>query len=203
MDFAILASGGVTVPIYPTLSTEQVAYILRDSEAAMVVVSTAVQLGKVIAGVASLPALKLVVATQLSESEVAAAKSVATSLSILTLADVAERGNQRIRQGWGLAKAFQDKAKQVQPGDLATIIYTSGTTGEPKGVMLTHANLASNLAGLTARFDVTEADTASRSCRFVTASSASWRSTCHKGCRWSLRSRSTPSAGICSWCGRP
>ena len=160
VDFAILASGGVTVPIYPTLSTEQVAYILRDSEAAMVVVSTAVQLSKVIASVASLPALKVVVATQLSESEVTTAKSAATSLGIMTLADVAERGNQRIRQGWGLAKAFQDTAKQVRPDDLATIIYTSGTTGEPKGVMLTHTNLASNLAGLTAMFDVNESDTA-------------------------------------------
>jgi long-chain acyl-CoA synthetase len=158
-DFAILASGSVTVPIYPTLSAEQVAYIMRDSEASVAVVSTAVQLRKVIDSAFSLPALRLIVGTQLSESELAAARSAA-SVSIMTMAEVAERGNQRIRQGWGLAKAFQDRAKQVRPGDLATIIYTSGTTGEPKGVMLTHANLASNLAGLTARFDVNESDTA-------------------------------------------
>jgi long-chain acyl-CoA synthetase len=149
VDFAILASGGVTVPIYPTLSAEQVAYILRDSEATMVVVSTAVQLSKVIASVASLPALKLVVATQLSESEVAAAKSAATSWSIMTLSDVAERGNPEIRQGWGLAKAFQDR-RQVQPGDLATIIYTSARrVGEGRDAP--HVNLASNLR-LTAGF---------------------------------------------------
>ena len=160
VDFAVLASGGVTVPIYPTLATDQVAYILRDSEATMVVVSTAVQLSKVIDSEASLPALKVVIATQLTQSELAAAKGTATSLSIMTLAEVAERGSQVIRQGWGLAKAFQDKAKQVRPGDLATIIYTSGTTGEPKGVMLTHANLASNVAGLTAMFNVNESDTA-------------------------------------------
>jgi phosphoglycerate dehydrogenase-like enzyme len=158
VDFAVLASGAVTVPIYPTLATDQVAYILRDSEATMVVVSTAVQLSKVIGSEAALPALKVVIATQLTESELTAAKGAATSLRVMTLAEVAERGNQVIRQGWGLAKAFQDKARQVRPGDLATVIYTSGTTGEPKGVMLTHANLAPpNLAGLTARFDVTEA----------------------------------------------
>jgi long-chain acyl-CoA synthetase len=158
VDFAVLAGGGVTVPIYPTLSTEQVAYILRDSEATIVVVSTAVQLSKVLAGV--FPALKVVIGTQLAESEMAAAKTSGTSLSIMTLAQVAERGNQVIRQGWGLAKTFHDKAKQVRPGDLATVIYTSGTTAEPKGVMLTHANLASNLAGLTAMFDVNDSDTA-------------------------------------------
>jgi len=160
VDFAVLASGAVTVPIYPTLATDQVAYILRDSEATMVVVSTAVQLSKVIGSEAALPALKVVIATQLTESELTAAKGAATSLRVMTLAEVAERGNQVIRQGWGLAKAFQDKARQVRPGDLATIIYTSGTTGEPKGVMLTHANLASNVAGLTAMFNVNESDTA-------------------------------------------
>lgn len=159
IDFAILASAGATVPIYPTLAPEQVAYILRDSEATMVFVSTAAQLDKVLATQASLPALRVVVTTNVGAAETAAARS-RTPLTVLTLAEVAERGHQLIRQGWGLAKAFHDKAKQVAPVDLATIIYTSGTTSEPKGVMLTHGNLAANLEGVCSVFQVNEEDTA-------------------------------------------
>jgi long-chain acyl-CoA synthetase len=159
VDFAILTSGAVTVPIYPTLATEQVAFILRDSEATMTVVSTMTQLDKVIASSPSLPSMQIVIATHLTETEASAARRHST-LRVLTLAEVAERGHQMIRQGWGLAKAFHDKAKNVLPQDLATIIYTSGTTSEPKGVMLTHANLAANLESVSAVFDVGVEDTA-------------------------------------------
>ncbi|HXT69277.1 MAG TPA: long-chain fatty acid--CoA ligase [Vicinamibacterales bacterium] len=160
VDFAILAGGAVTVPIYPTLATEQVAYILRDSEATMAIVSTAAQLEKVLTSARSLPALKVLVGQYLSAEEIASARGRAGSLTVMTLTDVAERGHQMMRQGWGLAKAFQDRANAVQPSDLATIIYTSGTTSEPKGVMLTHGNLAANLDGVTKVFRVNQSDTA-------------------------------------------
>ena len=160
VDFAILASGAVTVPIYPTLATDQVAFIVRDCGASVAVVSTGAQLDKVIASAASLPALRLVVTTRVTGEEIAAARARAGGLQLLTLGEVSERGHQAIRQGWGQAKAFQDRAKQVRPEDLATIIYTSGTTNEPKGVMLTHGNLAANLDAVTKVFQVNESDVA-------------------------------------------
>src|SRR5580765_3012143 len=83
VDFAILTSGGVTVPIYPTLATEQVAFILRDSQATMTVVSTMTQLDKVIASSPSLPSMQIVVATHLTETEASAARRHST-LKVLT-----------------------------------------------------------------------------------------------------------------------
>ncbi len=62
--------------------------------------------------------------------------------------------------GWGIAKAFLDEAQRVAPDDLATIIYTSGTTGEPKGVELTHGNLAANVLGSQERLKLDDTDVA-------------------------------------------
>jgi long-chain acyl-CoA synthetase len=65
--------------------------------------------------------------------------------SLIALEEVAARGHARMVGEWGVAKDFKDRARQIRPEDLATVIYTSGTTGEPKGVMLTHHNIMSNV----------------------------------------------------------
>jgi long-chain acyl-CoA synthetase len=156
VDFAALAAGAVTVPIYPTLSTGQVGFILRDSEAAFVVVSNAAQLEKVTASAATLPALRAVVVIDAPGGGTASASRIST----VTLAEIVERGHRRILDGWGVGREFHDVAKQVQPSDVATIIYTSGTTGEPKGVRLTHANLIANLDGVKKVLDLNPDDTA-------------------------------------------
>lgn len=151
-DFAILASGGVTVPVYPTLAAEQVGVLIRDSGASLAIASTVEQLDKILGQLPSLADLKALVVTDVDRA--ALTTRVPAAIPIETLHDVAERGHRAIRDGWGVGREFQERAKRVKPADLATIIYTSGTTGEPKGVMLTHANLIADMAGLIERFQV-------------------------------------------------
>src|SRR5688500_14790422 len=150
-DLAVLSLGAVTVPIYPTLSGAQARYILEDSGARVAVVSTRLQLEKVQEVRHLLPALEAVAVMD----EAAAAKA-----SVLALEEVARRGHARMNAEWGTAKGYRDEARKIQPGDLATIIYTSGTTGEPKGVMLTHANLVSNMRAAQECLDLTPEDVA-------------------------------------------
>lgn len=145
-DLAVLTAGAATAPIYPTLAPEQVAYILRDCGAAIVVVSTVVQLEKVLSVAAGVPALKTVIVMDAPDP-----LPSREGLTVLSLADVAARGRQ---------VGGDDVSMAVTPDDLATLIYTSGTTGEPKGVMLTHGNLASNLRDICAILPVSDSDTA-------------------------------------------
>jgi long-chain acyl-CoA synthetase len=142
VDFAVLALGAVDVPLYLTLTVEQVGYMLRDSGAKVAVVSNREQYEKVVAA-GDLPALEHVV---VMDGECEGAESFAALM--------AGAAAMQARDA-----AFDAKAREVQPGDLATIIYTSGTTGEPKGVMLTHGNLASNFSLSTKPFGFDETDT--------------------------------------------
>jgi long-chain acyl-CoA synthetase len=135
-DLAILSLGAVTVPVYSTLTAGQACYIVRDSGARVAFVSTGEQLEKLQRVRHELPMLEALV-----PFEAVAAQSP----SILSLAEVEQRGHARMVGEWGVAREFRDQARTVKPADLATIIYTSGTTGEPKGVRLSHANLVSNL----------------------------------------------------------
>jgi long-chain acyl-CoA synthetase len=150
-DMGALALGAVTVPIYPTLNASQVRYILADAGARLAIVSTAAQLEKVQSVRHLLPVLEAVVVMD---------ESVPPAASVMRLDEVAARGHARMTGDWGAGKAFRDGARAVQPGQLATIIYTSGTTGEPKGVMLTHGNLVSNLLAARECLALTEADVA-------------------------------------------
>jgi long-chain acyl-CoA synthetase len=135
-DLAILTRGGVTVPVYATLTAAQARYIIQDSGARVAFVSTAEQLDKLQRVRHELPSLEAIV----SFAPVAKA-----SPSVLTLDDLIARGHARLMGEWGAGRQFRDGAREIRPDQLATIIYTSGTTGEPKGVMLSHHNLISNL----------------------------------------------------------
>ena len=143
-DFATLALGAVDVPIYPTLTAEQTALLLADSGARIAVVSTRAQYEKV-AQTGSQTAVEHIVLMD----EAGTADAVTFS-SLIREADA--RGNARDAD-------FDRRANDVRPEDLATLIYTSGTTGEPKGVMLTHGNIASNINYSTDGFGMNETDT--------------------------------------------
>ncbi|MGB8480809.1 MAG: long-chain fatty acid--CoA ligase [Acidobacteriaceae bacterium] len=139
-DFAVMALGAVDVPLYPSLTAQQVAAILADSGARIAVVSSAQQYEKV------------------------AALRHTTQIERIVIMDHAPEVTQAVWFGdfmpdpranggnFERDSNFDRRAYDVQPEDLATIMYTSGTTGEAKGVMLTHGNIASNLNFSTAAF---------------------------------------------------
>jgi long-chain acyl-CoA synthetase len=133
-DFACLTSGVTDVPLYPSLPAEQLTYMLRDSGSLAIFVSTEAQAAKIAAIRGEVPTLKTVIVFD---------RSAAAS------ADMAlEHLEQRAATSDSPARAaeFRVEALLAKPNDLATIIYTSGTTGAPKGVMLSHDNIYSNVA---------------------------------------------------------
>ena len=138
-DCAILSAGFVVVPIYPTLGADGVEHVLHDSGAKAIVVSTPEQADKIAEFRAKRGRFPLI----LMEGE----RADAISLEALR-----ERGRSAGRAGLNPVT--------VEPEDLATLIYTSGTTGLPKGVMLTQGNIAANVNGALAVFDISPGDTA-------------------------------------------
>jgi long-chain acyl-CoA synthetase len=130
-DYAAVGLGAVDVPIYPTLPANQVEYILRDCGAKIIFVSTPAQAAKIQEIRADVPDLKQIVSFDPAPG--------ATSFSEFLA------GGQAAVQA-GRFTGFRARALAVGRDDVATLIYTSGTTGNPKGVMLTHYNLMSNVA---------------------------------------------------------
>ncbi len=143
-DYACLAARCTDVPIYPTLPPRQAQYVLRDSGAVAVLVSSAAQLDKVMQIRGQLPALAHVIV--LDED--------ATAAGALRFDEVLRRG----RAGRGRYPDWRRTALEAKPDDLATLIYTSGTTGDPKGVMLSHGNIASNVTTSVDLFSFTAED---------------------------------------------
>ena len=148
-DCAILGLGAVTVPLYSTLLEDDIEYILRDSGSKGIVVSTQDQLQKVLNVRSRLPDL----------------------LSFVVVMDPAGGGNQDVRSWKDVVEQesarepdpvefLRTRALAVHPEDTATIVYTSGTTGVFKGVILTHANIVSNVRACGQLFDFGASDVA-------------------------------------------
>jgi long-chain acyl-CoA synthetase len=146
-DQGCLFAGAITVPIYPTLTPPQVKYILEDCAPKVLFVQTLEkfeEIREIAQNCTSISDIVLFQADSLTES------------GLLTLAELENRGRELIRT----QPRIRDEPGQVRPDDLATIIYTSGTTGEPKGVMLSHANMVSNLIDSSNHLDFGAKDSA-------------------------------------------
>ena len=137
-DYACLTASLTDVPLYPNLPPEQAAYILNDSGAVAIFVSDATQAAKIAEVRARCTVLRHVITFAAERHEGAD----------LTIAEVEQRG--AAVDGEARAARYREHALAVKPDDLATLIYTSGTTGEPKGVMLSHDNLYSNVMAAAA-----------------------------------------------------
>jgi long-chain acyl-CoA synthetase len=122
-DFACVTTGIADVPIYATLTAEQTLYLLQNSQARVIFVSTLEQLRKVQSIQAQTSVEKIVVMDDVAE------------INVIPLWSLLESASP------DPDPEFNEQARQIQPEDLATLIYTSGTTGNSKGVMLSHGNL--------------------------------------------------------------
>ncbi len=132
-DYAIAGLGAVSVTIYPTLIPSQIQYIVDDSDSLYVITEDSVQTEKVLSFIESSPKLKGIIAMDDEHNP---------DKNIFSFEHILSKGDEYIKTN---GFSIHESAKTASPDDLLTLIYTSGTTGNPKGVMLTHKNLMSNM----------------------------------------------------------
>ncbi len=145
MDGGCMFAGAIDVPIYPTLTASQVAYILKDSGARVLAISSTEKMLQVSDALRDNPQLEQVIVFD----------NDGGTQDAITLAELEKRGDVLLKENPTLVDRV---AHEITADELATIIYTSGTTGEPKGVMLRHSNLVSNLIDSAGHFSFGEAD---------------------------------------------
>ena len=137
MDIGLLTVGAVNVPIYPTISSRDYEYILNHSESQYCFVSDQEVYDKVMAIEKNVKSLKKIYSFDHIDG-------------CAHWTELLETGKERPHQ-----ETVQKRREEVKPEDLATIIYTSGTTGVPKGVMLSHHNVVSNVLSSSKRLPLT------------------------------------------------
>lgn len=145
-DQGILSIGAINVPFYVTLPAAQIAELLLDSEASAIIVSSQVQLEKVLTIAPGLPSLRQIVVMDVLSG---------APPQIMRFATLQEIGRAALAED---RAAFQAMRRAVGAGDVASIIYTSGTTGVSKGVMLTHRNIVTNVLDAAEAFDLSASD---------------------------------------------
>lgn len=146
-DMAMVNLGVVNVPIYPTLTPKQIEYIFNDAGVKLAVVSNLYQLNKVLKIQKECKSLThIVVMTE---------KDIPSNAMVIGFSAVNGLGREFKKEN---PDYFDQKKAMAKPEDLLTIIYTSGTTGNPKGVMLTHKNLVSNIISSAEIIELSEDD---------------------------------------------
>ncbi|HET7436784.1 MAG TPA: long-chain fatty acid--CoA ligase [Thermoanaerobaculia bacterium] len=133
-DFAALCAGAVSVPVYPTLLGWQIEYILNDAGVVTVVCSNEEQLNKILEIRSHVPSMHNLIVCDPPANMPA---------GVRTFQSIVDDGKQ-LEEKEGRDR-FESLRKASRPDDLATLVYTSGTTGNPKGAMLTHGNITSNV----------------------------------------------------------
>ena len=152
-DLAVLTRGAVTVPVYPTLPVAQVRHILSDAGVSVAVATDDTQAEKVREAWSGLGELRTLIVVDWREEAARSEREV-------TFAEVQARGHQRLMVQDGMAREYKEAAMAIRSDQLATIVYTSGTTGAPKGVMLTHDAIVSNLIAVDTMITLVEDDEA-------------------------------------------
>ena len=139
-------AGVIDVPIYTTLAPSSVKYILNDSSSRIIFIANKAEYDRIADVLAECPSIEKIV---FFDSE-----GVALDRAI-SLADL-ELAGEHLRQA--RPDIVSELTAAIKPQDLATLIYTSGTTGEPKGVMLTHSNILSNVIDAGEKYDFSTHD---------------------------------------------
>jgi long-chain acyl-CoA synthetase len=146
-DYATQFAGGILVPVYTSLTASQLRYILDNSGARFAVASTQALLDRLLEAARGLEHI----------SQILVMDQDAAALDVMHVASVCAMGDDRLA---GAPDAWRERAASLRDDDVATIIYTSGTTGPPKGVMLSHGNITSNVGVLTQVLDFNPEDVA-------------------------------------------
>jgi len=147
-DMATLALGATNVPLYPSLTSESIEYILNNSESKGVIVSNQFQLNKLLKIRDNCNHLKFIIIMNDSDFD-------SSVKDLYSFKQVQEKGVQKKSESPSL---LRESMQQVKEDDVCTIIYTSGTTGIPKGVVLTHKNIMSNVTSCLETFPITKED---------------------------------------------
>ncbi len=147
-DFAILGLGAIDVPLYPSLTSDSVEFILNNSESKGIIVSNKFQLNKLLKIRDKCRSLKFIIILNAKDYD-------PNIKDLYTFKDAQELGRKYKKENENL---FKETLALAKPDDICTIIYTSGTTGVPKGVVLTHNNILSNVQAALESFPIDKND---------------------------------------------
>lgn len=146
-DMGILGLGAIDVPLYPISTADTVEYIINNSESVGLIVSNKFHLNKILKVRDKCKTLKFIIVMNNNDAT--------DDPGVYSFNDIVKKGEEFKGEN---PNYFEENAMICNENDLCTIIYTSGTTGEPKGVMLTHKNIASNVKSAHEIFDIGETD---------------------------------------------